>query len=176
MGRIGGWNEKVSARVGRGADTGLHPWTPAMPDDKLNPMMKGFLRRLVALAAAYALACHAALPALLVSLAAPLAPSASEAGVLTIICSAGHQDTAYVSGPSEARYPARDQAPPGIPPCHGDVACAMAGCTLTATLRESPSATRPAGVAAWFAPRLIIAEPRAQTLAGTNLARGPPAG
>jgi hypothetical protein len=138
-------------------------------------MVNGFVRRAVALVAAYALAFHAVLPATLGSVSA--ASEASERDALTVICSSGHQDTAAaaIARPVEAGDQDRDQVPVRIPSCPGDAACMMAGCASTATLHEPPSIERPARVAARLDRRPTMAEPRAQVLDDTNLPRGPPA-
>jgi hypothetical protein len=119
-------------------------------------------RRIVGLVAAYAVALGALLPVA----AAVIAPSASGQIGLAAICATGG------SGPAS---PSHLPAPP-MPPCPACAGCAMAGCVAMAPGPEGLSLGRAVAISsAGVAPSLAGGQPRAARLAGTNLARAPPA-
>jgi len=118
-------------------------------------------RRLVALAAAYAVALNTLLPVL----AAILPPTAIGETGLAVICSAGGAG----SGP-ERGAPAKPQ-----PLCPCGAACAMPGCGATAMRDADPVGAGPVCVAFGRIGRGHDGRP-APTVwpGGSKLARGPP--
>ena len=120
-------------------------------------------RRLVALAAAYAVALNTLLPALAVI----LSPVASDALDPAVICSGVGAASAPDSGAPEKPRPH----------CPGGGVCAMPGCAAAGLLAAGPVVA----VATWWraAPVGLRRDGRqTQTfrLGGHNLARGPPIG
>jgi len=119
-------------------------------------------RKIVGLLAAYAVALATLLPVL----AAVLAPQASGAIGLAIICSTGGAGSASPS-----------HLPVGpVPFCPACAGCAMAGCVSIAPGPDGPALGHVAEISsARAAPSLAGGRPQATRLAGSNLARAPPA-
>jgi hypothetical protein len=115
-------------------------------------------RRLVALAAAYAVALNALLPVL-----AAISPPAAFG--VAVICSAGG-----AGSPSDSGVPEKPQ-----PPCPGGGVCAMPGCAATALPNDHPVGAGVARVSAGLA-GLRLDRQRAQAFwpRGRKLARAPP--
>jgi hypothetical protein len=119
-------------------------------------------RKIVGLLAAYAVALATLLP----GLAAVLGPQASGRIGLAIICSTGS------AGPVS---PSHLPIPP-IPLCPACAGCTMAGCVTIAPGPDGPALGRAAAISlARIAPSLGGGRPQATRLAGSNLARAPPA-
>jgi hypothetical protein len=117
-------------------------------------------RRLVALAAAYAVALNTLVPVL----TALLPPAAMGKIGLAVICSAGG-----AGSPSDRDSPAKPQP---LCPCGG--ACAMPGC-VAAALPDDPSGVSAAWVIVGLAGlRHDGRQQQAFWPGGSNLARGPP--
>jgi hypothetical protein len=117
-------------------------------------------RRLVALAAAYAVALNTLLPVL----TALLPPAATGESGLAVICSAGQAGSA-----SDRSAPAKPQP---LCPCGG--ACTMPGCA-PAVLPDDPSGVGVASVS--IGPAGLRHDGRRQQAfwpGGSKLARGPP--
>ncbi len=125
-------------------------------------MDRRLARRLVALAAAYAVALNALLPVL----AAVVPPTAIGAFGLTVLCSAGGAEP----GGPERGAPARPQ-----PLCPCGAACAMPGCGATALPDPDPAGAGPVCVPIGWNARRHDDRP-APTIwpGGSKLARGPP--
>jgi hypothetical protein len=124
-------------------------------------MNRGLDRRLVALAAAYAVA----LNTLLAVFTAILPPAASGEIGPAVICSAGGPGWASDSG-------APDQPQP-LCPCSG--ACAMPGCAATVLPDHDPTGAATACVSAGLAGREREREQKQVFRPGSGtLARGPP--
>jgi hypothetical protein len=124
-------------------------------------MDRRLARRLVALAAAYAVALNALLPAL----TAILPPAAIGEIGLAVVCSAGGAGSASDSGAPETPHP--------LCPCSG--ACAMPGCAATGLPDDHPAG---AGAACESAGPAGLGHAGRQKQAfwpgGSKLARGPP--
>jgi hypothetical protein len=119
-------------------------------------------RKIVGLVAAYAVALGTLLPVL----ATALAPQANERIGLAIICSAGGAGPA-----SPSHLPILPM--PLCPACAG---CAVAGCVALAPGPGGPALGRAAAISsAGVTPRVAGGRPQAARLAGSNLARAPPA-
>jgi hypothetical protein len=121
-------------------------------------------RRLVALAAAYAVALNMMLPVLTL---VPLPVAGGTLGVAVICAAAGANHAGSASDSSTPEQPR--------PPCPCPGACAMAGCAAT-ILPPAGAAIAPA---AWLsfgsvALRRDSGGTRLSRLGGRNLARGPP--
>ena len=115
-------------------------------------------RRLVALAAAYAVALNALLPVL-----AAISPPAA-IGV-AVICSAGGAGSPFDSGVPEKPQPL----------CPGGGACAMPGCAATALPNDHSVGARMARVSAGLAGLRFVGQPaQAFWPRGHKLARAPP--
>jgi hypothetical protein len=125
-------------------------------------MDRRLARRLVALAAAYAVALNTLLPVL----AAILPPTAVGAFGLTVLCSAGDAER----GGPERGAPAGPQ-----PLCPCGAACAMPGCGATALPDPDPAGAGPIWVPVGWSGRGHDGRP-APTIwrGGSKLARGPP--
>jgi hypothetical protein len=118
-------------------------------------------RRLVALAAAYAVAFNTLLPLF----TAVLLPAASGEIGPAVIC--------YAGGPGSASDSGAPQRPQ--PLCPGCGACAMPGCAAAVLPDHDPTGAAAAGVSAGLAG--LRGEPRQKQAAwpgGSKLARGPP--
>jgi len=120
-------------------------------------------RRLVALAAAYAVALNTLLPVL----TAILLPAATVEIGLAVICSAGGAGSASDSGAPEKPQP--------LCPCGG--ACAMPGCAATALPGSDPIGAGAACVSVGLVGLRHDGQQK-QTFwpGGSKLARGPPIG
>ena len=125
-------------------------------------MDRRLARRLVALAAAYAVALNTLLPVL----AAILPPTAVGEVGLTVVCSAGAPER----GGPEQGAPARPQ-----PLCPCGAACAMPGCGATALPGAGPAGAGPVWVPIGWSGRAHDGRP-APTIwpGGSKRARGPP--
>ena len=133
-------------------------WTHPPRGRNVAAMNRPLGRRLVALAAAYAVALNALLPVL-----AAISPPAA-IGV-AVICSAGG-----AGSPSDSGVPEKPQ-----PLCPGGGACAMPGCAAIALPNDHPIGARVVRVSAGLA-GLGLDGRTAQTFwpRGRNLARAPP--
>jgi hypothetical protein len=119
-------------------------------------------RRLVALAAAYAVALNTLLPVF----TAILLPAASGEIGAAVTCSAGGSGSA-----ADNSAPEKPQ-----PPCPCSAACAMSGCAATVLPDHDPAGAATAWVSTGLA-GLGREPPQKQALwpGGRKLARGPPA-
>jgi hypothetical protein len=123
-------------------------------------------RRLVALAAAYAVVLNMLLPVLVPVLGATLPPGAIGELSLTVICATGGVGSASDRGAPEKPQP--------LCPC--GVACAMPGCAAPVLPDDAP-ASAGAGVACvsvGLAGLELDARQREKLWPGGKLARGPP--
>ena len=124
-----------------------------------HPMERRLARRLVALAAAYAVAFGALLP----FLAAAWSPATAADG-LSVICSGLAHDGSGPGGSTPAKP---------LPLCPGGGACCMPGCATT-ILPEAGAAHAVARVSLGVIARPAQAGPRRSFPPGGRLARGPP--
>jgi hypothetical protein len=132
-------------------------------------MDRRLAHRLVALAAAYAVALNTLLPvlaAILPPIAVGLPPAAVDGFGLTVLCSAGGAER----GGPERGAPARPQ-----PLCPCGAACAMPGCGATALPDADPPGAGPVCLPIGWSGRGPDGRP-ARTIwpGGSKLARGPP--
>ena len=143
--------------------------------------MDRLARRLVALAAAYAVALNTLLPVL----AAILPPTTIGATGLAVICSAGGAGSVPEWGVPEWGVPgwgvpeqgAPERGAPGKsqPLCPGGAACAMPGCFATALPDADPGGAGPACVPIGRLGRGHDGRPAPTAWpGGSKLARGPP--
>jgi hypothetical protein len=117
--------------------------------------------RIVAVAAAYAVA----LNTLMAALAGLVLPAAGGALELAVLCSAGP-----IPGPQPSQSPAKPQ-----PLCPGGAACAVAACAHGALGPEAFAIIRPAGASLSVGYRLEIAAASSPPINRDGFARGPPA-